>query len=101
MNRNLHLYNNLVLKKIVKHTNKQLAKDGIEATNVYELCQVIALFWVRSRYNIPAELLWVNELADAANQENFKLLPCERFNQVLRRIRGCSVTGRDGNDDEV
>jgi hypothetical protein len=101
MNRYLHLYNNLVVEKVVKHTNEQLAKDGIEATNAYELRQVIALFWVRSRYNIPAELLWVNELAEAAKREKFKLLPHERFNQVLRRIRGCSVMGRDGNDDKV
>ena len=96
MNRYMHLYPNTMIEDLVQYTNQQLAKAGKTATEAFELRQVISLYW-RTQYKVSSDFLWSQDLALAAEKNNFTLISHNQWIDVLWAVRGCPVVGQDGN----
>lgn len=63
---------NTVIEKLVEYATEELLRYGHEATHSLEMRQNFALMLVHSRYNISSEILWNEDLKEAASRnQNF------------------------------
>jgi hypothetical protein len=96
------LISDAALVKLKEHTSQQLVRKGHTGTSTFELRRFLATKYLRSRFRVPSKESW-ELMKTIAVQNHFKLMPLERYNNIMTCLRGYDVPSRTGggNGDET
>jgi hypothetical protein len=95
----MSLLNCEAAEKLREHLSEQLVKDGKQPVRtVAELYEVIATFFIRSRFRLSTPVAYNRFLLPLEKSENIMLTSQSRYVDIILRIRGYDVAGRSGED---